>query len=274
MIIKINSVKVFNKLPSVLVNLFTIKTGYIPNTPSADDPLFSSSGMASQSITAEIDLSCYFKEVSDQYYLSACVANAVADAFEAQIAHKNKIEPSTVKDLSRLFIYWNARNLATPPITTIDDGSHIKWAFDSIKRYGVPNEEDYPYVPAKVNDKPGWLIYKKAIQHKITGFYRISSTGDNRILNIKQALSARNPVVFGTAIAESFRKINNDTIVNLPSDKYIGNHAMIIVGWSDYKKAFKIRNSWGTSFGINGYCYMSPEYIKSNITSDIWAATI
>ena len=31
------------------------------------------------------------------------------------------------------------------------------------------------------------------------------------------------------------------------------NHAILIVGWDDFKQAFLIKNSWGTDWGYDGF---------------------
>lgn len=38
---------------------------------------------------------------------------------------------------------------------------------------------------------------------------------------------------------------------------------MCVVGYDDSKKAVKIINSWGTSWGINGYGWISYDLIKN-----------
>ena len=203
-----------------------------------------------------------------------CVANGTADALEAQIAHRQGIDPAQVEDLSRLFIYWNARNLDTPPTNNEDTGSHIRLAFDSVARYGVPSERIYPYDISKVNDRPTIIAYREAIKNRISKFYRITATGEERIKQIKQALCAGNPVVFGTKVAESFKSIRDDRVITNPGGWYIGGHCMVIVGWSEEKQAFEVRNSWGEGWGNRGYCWMDKNYIAANITTDLWVPTV
>ena len=231
MILKINSAKTLKLLPKFLINKHTVNLGCIKDTPSEKDYRFSTSPMASAPMVGEICLKKYFKEVSDQYYLSSCVANAVADTLEAQTAQKLKVDPSKVEDLSRLFIYWNARNFERPPATNRDDGTKISLAMFSVYKLGCCNESLVPYSLNKVNKKPGWIAYKKALQNRFKNFYRIYATGDERIRQVKQALSAGCPVIFGTKIYESFRNDKYLGIVNLnTNDKYIGRHAMVITG--------------------------------------------
>lgn len=41
-------------------------------------------------------------------------------------------------------------------------------------------------------------------------------------------------------------------------------HAMVICGYSDKEAYFIVRNSWGTQFGDNGYCYLPYELFRMN----------
>jgi len=254
----INTPVEFLQSKSWITNKFFVNFGYIEDGPGTDLK-FSNSAMVTTPIEQNPSLKQYFKPISDQYNLSSCVANAVADCFEAQMAHRKGCDPSNIEDISRLFIYWNARNLSNPPTSNIDKGSQIRLAFDSMARYGAPSEKTYPYDLSNVNVRPPIIAYREAIKHRISKFYRIDVGGINRIVQIKQALSAGNPVVFGTKVAESFKYVNSDEVVVNPGGGWIGGHAMCIVGWSEDKQAFEVRNSWG--------CYDDKTEI---LTNDGW----
>ena len=269
----INSPQEFLKRRSWVTNKFFTNYGYKEDVPGKD-LLYSSSPMVITPVINNTSLRGYFRPVSDQYNIGSCVANATADAFEAMLARKNNCDPAMISDLSRLFIYWNARNLSTPPICYVDGGSHIRFAFDSMARYGVPSEKTYPYDISKVNNRPTIIAYREAIKNRISKFYRIDSIGSSRLFQIKQALSAGNPVVFGTKIAESFKNVKSDAIIFNPGKGYIGGHAMCITGWSETKQAFEVRNSWGKDWGVRGYCWMDKNYITNSITKDIWVPTL
>jgi len=34
------------------------------------------------------------------------------------------------------------------------------------------------------------------------------------------------------------------------------NHAILIIGWDDSKQAFLVKNSWGTDWGLDGFCWV------------------
>ncbi len=241
---------------------------------SKEDIDFERTSLARAPLQDEVSVRKYFKEISQQYHLSACTANAIADSTEAEIARSKNLPPEKVNDISRLFIYWNSRNNERPPGAHKDDGSFIALGFDAVKRYGVPAEYLWPYDISKVLDRPSPKAYAMAYANKIANYYSINSQGDNRILDVIKALSSGRSVVFGTRINDDFRKISGYQIVKPPTGGFIGRHALIITAWSASKKAFEIRNSWGEGWGDLGYTYFSPEYITSSITRDLFVPTV
>ena len=78
----------------------------------------------------------------------------------------------------------------------------------------------------------------------------------------------RHVIIFRTNVDSSFQWVNyaagNTWTYAGPS---IGGHAMCIVGYDTSKDggvgAFKVRNSWGTGFGDNGYCWISFNSFRS-----------
>ena len=271
----INIINTPDKLISTswLANKLFTNFGYKEDKFNEKDLLFKDSPMANQPLVADVSLIKYFKEISNQSFLSSCVANSVCDATEAVISHRKNLDPNNIDNLSRLFCYWNARNLQTPPSNS-DNGTYIRLAADSVMRYGLPKETTWTYNENNVNIRPSIIAYREAIVNRISGFYRINSTGNERITQIKQALSAGSPVVFGTALEEKFKQIIDDSIIMPPTGSIIGNHAMVCCGIIENKNSFIVRNSWGTSFGFGGYCLMHYSYFTSAYTKDLWAFNI
>ena len=55
-------------------------------------------------------------------------------------------------------------------------------------------------------------------------------------------------------------------------EKTVGGHAVVAVGYDDSKQDFIVRNSWGPSWGIGGYCMMPYKYLTdTNLADDFWA---
>lgn len=229
---------------------------------------------APQVASGDVDLRDFCTE-TNQHQLSSCAGNATADAVEVL----NALAGYKPVQLSRLFVYALARNLEPDPddpsktMLGRDEGSQIRLCFDVLSRYGICDEYLWPYDPALVFTSPSMKALRQAVGHRIHGYYRIDSVGAQRVADIISALRARHPVVFGTLIAKSFEGVGDDTPVGPPSGPTLGGHAMMIVGYIE-GKGFIVKNSWGSAWGIDGFCFMAPEYLAWDQTTDLWVPTL
>jgi C1A family cysteine protease len=56
-----------------------------------------------------------------------------------------------------------------------------------------------------------------------------------------------------------------------PTEKRLGGHAVMAVGYDDAKQVFLVRNSWSKAWGDQGYFYMPYFYITdTNRADDFW----
>jgi C1A family cysteine protease len=63
------------------------------------------------------------------------------------------------------------------------------------------------------------------------------------------------------------------TIIPLPSDSdsVVGGHAVMVVGYNNASRLFKIRNSWRAGVGEGGHFYMPYGYMTNpDLASDFW----
>jgi len=87
--------------------------------------------------------------------------------------------------------------------------------------------------------------------------------------DMKKCLADGYPIIFGLKLTERFFNPGKDGIiktpnVNDPQSANHGKHAMLIVGYSDKDQAFIVRNSWGTTWGDNGYGYVPYDYMGTS----------
>ncbi len=239
----------------------TVK-GYEYLAPSASAERYKPSSKIRESgVPAKVDLRQHMTPVENQQHLSSCTANAVAGAYEYLI---KKYLSKKAFDVSRLFIYYNARLRASSTIK--DSGSHIQYAVDSLMKVGACKEDTWPYDTKRVNEKPHEKSYESASNFKIEQKKFIPVKLDDW----KKALADGYPIVFGIALFPSFDSCNkNHGIVPMPSPDEAsrsahGLHAMLCVGYSDVDQMFIVRNSWGTAWGDKGYCYMPYNYVINN----------
>ncbi|MES9861878.1 MAG: C1 family peptidase [Candidatus Thiodiazotropha sp. LLP2] len=76
---------------------------------------------------------------------------------------------------------------------------------------------------------------------------------------MKAALANRNPVVVGIYIYPQFNNlVGPNSVYNSDDGEPSGGHAVTIVGYDDnrFGGAFKVINSWGTSWGDNGFFWL------------------
>lgn len=209
--------------------------------------------------------------VSDQGSLSSCVANAVCDALEVLLGVEN---PASVVQLSRMLCYWNARSYTQD--TDKDDGTYIRNAIDSLRTLGVCPEAVWPYSASNVFAQPPIRAYQKSIDNKIESYYRIGGEGKERCDTVEHAIRSNHPVVFAAPVTDEFtRYFRNDGKVWPATKTWVGYHAMIVVGvrYVNGERQFKIRNSWGTSWGDNGHTWFSESYMGSPEVNDLWVLT-
>ena len=220
-----------------------------------------------QITTDDMDLREYSSPRHNQRNTSSCVANAVVKALEIKRILKHGHEAHV--DLSRMAVYFLARELMFPPETHEDDGTYISHAFDVLRRFGVPPEADWPWDLAKVNTAPSWRAMRKAYLHKIQGFYKIRSTGQKRVDEVALCIQSGYPVVFGTTTGSNWGSYRKGDVLIRP-DKVDGRHATVLLGVKDGK--FIGENSWGTNWGDDGFYLMDPAVVAHDDSRDFWVA--
>lgn len=213
-----------------------------------------------------VDLREWDTIVESQDDLGSCAANAITNSYELCV---NRMYPEYFVHLSRLFVYYNTR-LEHGNIEK-DDGMFLRDGMKSLSKYGVCNEELWPYDINKFNLIPSEEAYKDAKKRKIVKYQKLIS-----IYYITEVLNYNKPVVFGMTIYDSFMDLNERiSTVNFPSRKEnnLGGHAMCMVGYDLQKRLFLAKNSFGTSWGDNGYCWIPFDYIRQE-GYDIWTFDI
>jgi len=217
--------------------------------------------------SGDIDLRPFTSPRHNQRSTSTCVAQSTCKALEIKRIMEMGMDAHV--DLSRLAVYWFARNLMLPKETHLDEGTYISHAFDAMRRFGVPPEADWPWDQSKIFDGPSWAAMRKAYVSKIDSFYKIRSTGQKRVDMVVEALQAGNPVVFGTYVDGSWNHYGkDDVLMPVEKDDSTGRHATVLVGVAN--GVFIGENSWGNHWGDDGFYYMDPSAIAHDGTRDLW----
>lgn len=216
-------------------------------------------------LESEIDIHSPILPVFNQGNVGSCVACATCRALEIKYTQRYQ----RPLDLSRMALYFLAREME-PTEVMEDNGTHISYACDAARRFGIPEAPMWPYYSQHVNVAPPWRVMRDAWKNKIQSFYRISSTGADRVTDVLIHLHAGNPVIFGMLAGEDLLDYRAGQILGPVQGRVVGGHAMLIVGWTG--TAFIIENSWGVSWGSNGFAIASTKLIESRTTEDYWVA--
>ena len=208
-----------------------------------------------------VDLRQWCSPIEDQLHLGSCVAQAIVGAFELMT---NKLYTNKFKDLSRLFLYYNARLLEG--YTNEDVGVYVRDGIKAASQWGVCAEDLWPYLIKKFADTPLAESYIDAKTRLIDTYTRIETIND-MISTINMDI----PVVSGIQVFSGFDELRGNEQIKMPSrrDELLGGHAICIVGYDNTKRHFICRNSFGEDWGDRGYFYMPYKYAE-NHSMDAW----
>ncbi|BAZ42976.1 hypothetical protein NIES4101_89480 [Calothrix sp. NIES-4101] len=211
---------------------------------------------SAKKLPPKVDLRKYMTEVEEQVG-NSCVANAFVGAYE-YLAKRNLGDSA---DVSRLFVYYNARAKQSDIIE--DRGTQMYCAIDALMEYGACAEEFWANDEELICEEPDAEAYEHAANFKITEAEFVETD-----LNLwRHTLAEGYPIAFALKTFNSFDHATRDRgRIPMPKksqqirEKH-GWHAMLCVGYSDKDRMFIVRNSWGSEWGDKGYCYIPYEYV-------------
>jgi C1A family cysteine protease len=249
--------------------------GWIRDLPDQRDHLYATPPPQLLALPQQIDLRAKCPPVYDQGQIGSCTANAIAAAHEFDQKQQHLAAPAPFTP-SRLFIYYNERTIEGT--VSSDSGAQIRDGMKSLAKQGVCREDPtWPYVGdafppnGKLTLQPPKEAFREASKYVAVQYQRVA-----RVLNqLKGCLADGFPFVFGFTVYESFEgaDVAATGIVPMPKPKEqpLGGHAVLAVGYDDDEQRFIVRNSWGTGWGMKGYCTMPYLYLTSStLASDFW----
>lgn len=186
----------------------------------------------------------YMSDILDQGQSSTCVPHAISAAYDYYLAVKNPAnnydsEDGNMKNSGiSIWQIYNSR-------TNYGDGMSYKDALSFCLTNGVVTDKQYR---------------KKDFSYpiKISNYAIIPSL---RVM--KASIIMNGPCMIATLV----KSLTRDDFWN--GYENYGGHATCVIGYDDDKEALLIRNSWGTSFGDNGYVWMP--YKDFNKIIEAWA---
>lgn len=239
-------------------------TGYKPMPEGKYDsiriPFMSSDGTKNLPVSYIISEN-FFPPVGNQGAFGSCVAWATGYGLGSfYFSAKNQWGKPTdqSKIMSPSFVYHQIRECNCGP----DCGTYIGDALELMKTQGIVSWKTMPY---DLNNctPPNQSEFNLAVNNKIKGYNRLK----NRLnLNeYKAYLSNDVPVIIGASLGKNFDYYGSrgaSSVFNCTQLEENSGHAMLVVGYDDNKRAFKIMNSWGSNWGENGHIWVEYECFK------------
>lgn len=176
--------------------------------------------------------------IKDQANCGGCWAFASVAALESLllIDHIVAAEP----DLSEQFlISYNLTNRGC-------NGGTLDRAAAFLQNRGTPSEACKSYQATSRKMPPPCSDWKEQAAG-IGAFESVAQTVD-----ALKAAVYKGPVPTGFYVFEDFYAYKGGVYTHV-SGKQVGGHAVLVVGWDDAQQCFIVKNSWGPSWGENGY---------------------
>jgi len=216
-------------------------------------------------IKSSVDFSRYVP-INYPQWGGTCVAHAFSKA-RGTLKNKSLYETDKVKKIANSYSpYYIYYTLTDNNDYKCQRGLNIEKAALFVLNFGCApiSQVEYPnYYPFKLRflGNPYPNSYPTSYKVDAITAKRNAFEGVFRCRNLNQiraSLSDGMVVVVGMKIPKSMKKMTGDFYKMGKYDQGEYGHAMLVVGYSDYKYggAFKIANSWGEKWGDNGFFWV------------------
>lgn len=246
-------------------------------------------GKVARLLPGSADLREWCSPVQYQGRYNTCTAHVTAGMVELLESKAH----GTYVPASRLFLYQVARRILGE---SGDPGVYLRQMMGTVALVGVPPEKYCPYLDTSIDhdprldDQPDAFLYAVARDFGGARYFRLDEVGSSpeQILNrMRACLTASLPSSLGfTLYMSSLRAASESGQVPMPQadEKPVGSHAVLVVGYDDDKEiggdgvettkgALLFKNSWGESWGQEGYGWLPYEYVARSLAKDCWSIT-
>lgn len=208
--------------------------------------------------------------VRNQGPIGSCASHAAVAAYEILLAN---FKPRQFVEGSELYHYYHARKDVNKTLPK-DGGMSIRDACKTLAEFGAGMEYVWPYIPSKYNDAPNAIaesfssLFLRMVPVKV--YERFTD-----LESIKASIAENKPVLCGIPVYENYYDLNAQNATYKPNvkKKFTGGHAQLIVGYDNQAGLLKLRNSWGSTWGDAGYCYMTEDdFVKYGF--DSWRVVV
>lgn len=216
------------------------------------------SGVKYTEVPVRVSLKKYCPVPGDQRQTGACVGWAVGyGALTIQRAIQSNMTDQaliTQQANSAAFLYNQLRRNKTD----CAEGAYLEDAMTLLKERGDCLEKTFNYDRQDCQTQPGAVQFAEALQYRAQDFATVFALDEDPKSKIGKAckiLATQIPIVVGIGITKSFFEVLPGTVTWNPAEaeSVTGYHAMVLTGYNNVEKYFELLNSFGPSWGQNGF---------------------
>lgn len=187
----------------------------------------------------------HISPIRDQEQCGSCWAFAAMGVFEAS----QRLTNDLALDLSEQHVLDCATTKDGKDAGSCDGGYHYR-VYDWLTNGGkVATETQQPY-----RERNQACTTPEGSYSAVTWGWVDPETWQPSVDAIKAAICKYGPVSASVQVTESFKAYKSGVFDEFANGDT--NHAIVLVGWDDARKAWLLRNTWGTDWGEAGYMWI------------------
>lgn len=197
----------------------------------------------------------YIGSVRNQGDCGSCYSFGAAAAAEGTYNYATGRYNSNCINFSESFIAWCLGGLSQyyDHFYGCDGADYDYYELQALVDYGITYESNFPYQ----DYEPGSCTHWSDPRIKFTSWHRVPCRDVNAIKTAIMTYGVVDAAVEVTSGFEAYEsgiyQDSNTGCSGYPCYYTSTNHAIALVGWDDSQGVWILRNSWGSSWGENGY---------------------
>ncbi len=192
----------------------------------------------------------------DQGGQPSCAAWATIYSAATQYKHRTTGEPySDTGNLSAKFTY-NQITKGDCRCTSIIDHLYL------LKTQGAPSLAVMPSNAGECSLQPDSVQRARAAPYKIKDWQKLDM---HNLKIIKKAIAEKMAVVFAISVDDGFKHMRPPFVWKNREGDIGEPHALVICGYDDSKKAFRLINSWSKRWADGGFAWIDYDFFLKNV---------
>ena len=225
-------------------------------------------------LPASVDLSGKFPPIGDQGEYGTCVTWAVG--YNLKTALNGIDNQWSASQLAQALNQTSPKDLflAIPASQKGSNcnGTQFESAMDQLITRGSASLATVPYTSlGNCSQSPQSNWTQEAADNKLVNYRKIADKNNASSMtvdNFKAYLAEGRPVAIGARLGDRFMRWNSSAVIDYDTYQNPGMqhayHAMVLAGYDDNRQAFKVINTWGSSWGNAGTIWVDYNFFISS----------